>query len=132
MSGLNAGRWDYLFSLIKTLRTRRDAVLPDRAQVTMTVPFMRAYTELLIKTCHRRNAYAMGGMAQFIPSRKDKELNERALAKVRDDKQREATDGFDATWVAHPDLATAAPQAVGKVLRDKPAQRGRLRSDVQQ
>ncbi len=131
MSGLNAGRWDYLFSLIKTLRTRKDAVLPDRAQVTMTVPFMRAYTELLIKTCHRRGAYAMGGMAQFIPSRKDKELNERALAKVRDDKKREATDGFDGTWVAHPDLVTAAREEFVKVLGDKPHQRDRLRSEVQ-
>src|SRR5258708_5868936 len=131
MSGLNAGRWDYLFSLIKTLRTRRDAVLPDRAQVTMTVPFMRAYTELLIKTCHRRGAYAMGGMAQFIPSRKDKELNERALAKVRDDKKREATDGFDGTWVAHPDLVTTAREEFVKVLGDKPHQRDRLRSEVQ-
>ncbi len=103
-SGLNAGRWDYIFSIIKKFRNRPDFVLPDRAQVTMTVPFMRAYTELLVKTCHRRSAHAMGGMAAFIPSRKDPEVNRIALAKVKDDKDREAGDGFDGTWVAHPDL----------------------------
>src|SRR3981189_459259 len=103
-SGLNAGRWDYIFSLIKKFRNRSDMVLPDRAQVTMTVPFMRAYTELLVRTCHRREAHAMGGMAAFIPSRKDPKVNEVALTKVREDKVREANDGFDGTWVAHPDL----------------------------
>src|SRR6059036_1093820 len=103
-AGLNAGRWDYLFSIIKTLRARTDFVLPDRAQLTMTVPFMRAYTELLVKTCHRRGAHAIGGMAAFVPSRKDPAANEVAFTKVREDKTREANDGFDGTWVAHPDL----------------------------
>ena len=104
-SGLNAGRWDYLFSIIKYFRDAGPAfVLPDRAAVTMTAPFMRAYTELLVATCHRRGAFAMGGMAAFIPSRRDPEVNERALAKVREDKEREAGDGFDGSWVAHPDL----------------------------
>src|SRR5215472_9820569 len=104
-AGLNAGRWDYQFSIIKKFRTRgREFVLPDRNSVTMTAPFMRAYTELLVKTCHARGAHAMGGMAAFIPNRRDPEVNERALAKVRDDKTREAGDGFDGSWVAHPDL----------------------------
>jgi malate synthase len=107
-AGLNAGRWDYMFSVIKRFRDRPEFVLPDRNSVTMTASFMRAYTELLVKTCHRRGAHAMGGMAAFIPSRKDPELNERALAKVREDKQREAGDGFDGTWVAHPDLVPVA------------------------
>jgi malate synthase len=107
-AGLNAGRWDYMFSVIKKFRNRPEFVLPDRNSVTMTAPFMRAYTELLVKTCHRRGAHAMGGMAAFIPSRKDPELNEKAIAKVRDDKQREAGDGFDGTWVAHPDLVPVA------------------------
>jgi malate synthase len=107
-AGLNAGRWDYMFSVIKTFRDRPEFVLPDRNAVTMTAPFMRAYTELLVHTCHRRGAHAMGGMAAFIPSRRDAELNERALAKVREDKQREAGDGFDGTWVAHPDLVRVA------------------------
>jgi malate synthase len=107
-AGLNAGRWDYMFSVIKTFRERPEFVLPDRNAVTMTAPFMRAYTDLLVRTCHRRRAHAMGGMAAFIPSRRDAELNERALAKVREDKQREAGDGFDGTWVAHPDLVPVA------------------------
>jgi malate synthase len=107
-AGLNAGRWDYMFSIIKKFRDRPEFVLPDRNSVTMTAPFMRAYTELLVKTCHRRGAHAMGGMAAFIPSRRDAELNERALAKVREDKQRETGDGFDGTWVAHPDLVPVA------------------------
>ena len=111
-SGLNAGRWDYIFSFIKKFRSRPGFALPDRAQVTMTVPFMRAYTELLVKTCHRRGAHAMGGMAAFIPSRKNPEINAAALAKVRDDKQREAGDGFDGTWVAHPDLVPTAHRGV--------------------
>src|SRR5581483_7025094 len=102
--GLNAGRWDYLFSVIKKSRNRRDVTLPDRAQLTMTTPFMRAYTELLVKTCHKRGAFAMGGMAAFIPHRKDPAVTETALAKVREDKLRESRDGFDGTWVAHPDL----------------------------
>src|SRR4030081_4123487 len=104
-SGLNAGRWDYLFSIIKYFRDAGAAfVLPDRNSVTMTAPFMRAYTELLVRSCHRRGAFAMGGMAAFIPNRRDPEVTERALAKGREDKQREALDGFDGSWVAHPDL----------------------------
>lgn len=122
-SGLNAGRWDYLFSMIKKFRNRPDFVLPDRAQLTMTVPFMRAYTELLVSTCHRRGAHAMGGMAAFIPSRRDAEVNARAFAKVREDKQREATDGFDGTWVAHPDLVTIAKEVFDNIMgKDTPNQ----------
>jgi malate synthase len=121
---LNAGRWDYIFSLIKKLHTRGQ-VLPDRPQVTMTVPFMRAYTDLLVQTCHRRGAHALGGMAAFIPSRRDPEVNEIALAKVGEDKQREAGDGFDGTWVAHPDLVAVAREAF-----DKPNQLERCRGDV--
>ncbi len=127
--GLNAGRWDYLFSLIKRLRSF-DVVLPDRGQLTMTTPFMRAYTELLVKTCHRRGAHAMGGMAAFIPSRRDPEVNERALAKVREDKVREAGDGFDGTWVAHPDLVPVAMDVFDGVLGDRPNQVDRQRPDV--
>jgi malate synthase len=127
--GLNAGRWDYLFSLIKRLRSL-DVVLPDRGQLTMTTPFMRAYTELLVKTCHRRGAHAMGGMAAFIPSRRDPEVNERALAKVREDKVREAGDGFDGTWVAHPDLVPVAMEVFDGVLGERPNQVDRQRADV--
>jgi malate synthase len=127
--GLNAGRWDYLFSLIKRLRSL-DVVLPDRGQLTMTTPFMRAYTELLVKTCHRRGAHAMGGMAAFIPSRRDPEVNERALAKVREDKVREAGDGFDGTWVAHPDLVPVAMEVFDGVLSERPNQVERQREDV--
>ena len=129
-AGLNAGRWDYIFSIIKKFRTRPDMVLPDRAQVTMTVPFMRAYTELLVQTCHRRGAHAIGGMAAFIPSRRDAEVNEQALAKVRDDKVRESTDGFDGTWVAHPDLVPVAREVFDGVLGDRPNQKDRLRPEV--
>ena len=124
-SGLNAGRWDYLFSCIKTFRgpdAPVRAVLPDRAQVTMTVPFMRAYTERLVRTCHRRGAHAMGGMAAFIPSRRDAAVNETAMARVRDDKQRESGDGFDGTWVAHPDLVPLATEVFDGVLGPQPAQ----------
>ncbi len=128
--GLNAGRWDYIFSVIKKFRDREDFVLPDRAQVTMTVPFMRAYTELLVRTCHSRGAHAIGGMAAFIPSRRDPEANERALERVRDDKLRESGDGFDGTWVAHPDLVPAAKDVFDDVLGDKPNQLDRLRDDV--
>jgi malate synthase len=124
-AGLNAGRWDYMFSVIKTFRDRPEFVLPDRNAVTMTAPFMRAYTELLVRTCHRRGAHAMGGMAAFVPSRRDAELNERALGKVREDKQREAGDGFDGTWVAHPDLV---PVALAEFEREN--QLDRLRKDV--
>jgi malate synthase len=129
-SGLNAGRWDYIFSLIKKFRNRSDMVLPDRAQVTMTVPFMRAYTELLVRTCHRREAHAMGGMAAFIPSRKDPKVNEVALTKVREDKVREANDGFDGTWVAHPDLVPVAREVFDSVLGKRPNQIERKREDV--
>ena len=126
---LNAGRWDYIFSVIKKFRAR-DWVLPDRAQVTMTVPFMRAYTELLVRTCHRHGAHAIGGMAAFIPSRKDPEVNEIALARVREDKQRESGDGFDGTWVAHPDLVSTATEVFDGVLGARPNQVERLREDV--
>ncbi|MGH2752416.1 MAG: malate synthase A [Actinomycetota bacterium] len=129
-AGLNAGRWDYMFSMIKCFRDRPEFVLPDRNTVTMTAPFMRAYTELLVKTCHRRAAPAMGGMAAFIPSRKNPEINERAIAKVTDDKRREATDGFDGTWVAHPDLVEAAQEQFDDVLGDRPNQIDRLREEV--
>jgi malate synthase len=128
-AGLNAGRWDYIFSLIKKLRTRRDLILPDRQQITMTVPFMRAYTELLVKTCHRRGAHAMGGMAPFIPTRKNPEINEKALAQTRSDKEREVKDGFDGTWVAHPDLVPIAKEVFDRKL-GKPNQKERLREEV--
>src|SRR4029079_17901973 len=130
-AGLNAGRWDYIFSVIKTFRERPEFVLPDRAKVTMTVPFMRDYNEVLIRTCHRRGAHAMGGMAALIPSRRDPEANERALEGVRADKQREATDGFDGTWVAHPDLVPTAMEQFDAVLGDRPNQVERQREDVQ-
>jgi malate synthase len=130
VSGLNAGRWDYIFSVIKKFRSDPDFVLPDRAQVSMTVPFMRAYTELLVATCHRRGAHAMGGMAAFIPSRKDRAVNEVALARVREDKEREAGDGFDGTWVAHPDLVPVALGAFDSALGERPNQVDRLRGDV--
>jgi malate synthase len=126
---LNAGRWDYIFSVIKKFRTR-DWVLPDRVQVTMAVPFMRAYTELLVRTCHRRGAHAIGGMAAFIPSRKDPEVNGVALGKVREDKERESQAGFDGTWVAHPDLVPVATEIFDAVLGDRPNQVERLREDV--
>jgi len=129
-SGLNAGRWDYIFSVIKKFRNRPEFVLPDRAQVTMTVPFMHAYTELLVRTCHRRGAHAIGGMAAFVPSRKDPAVNERAFAKVREDKEREAGQGFDGTWVAHPDLVPVAREPFDRVLGDRPHQKHVLREDV--
>jgi malate synthase len=129
-AGLNAGRWDYLFSCIKKFRSRPDLALPDRAQLTMTVPFMRAYTELLVRTCHRRGAHAIGGMAAFIPSRRDPAVNEVAMARVRDDKERESRDGFDGTWVAHPDLVPLATEIFEAVLGDRPNQKERLREDV--
>ena len=128
--GLNAGRWDYMFSVIKKFRNRPQMVLPDRVQVTMTVPFMRAYTELLVQTCHRRGTFAMGGMAAFIPSRRDPEVNRVALEKVREDKVREAGDGFDGTWVAHPDLVDVATECFDAVLGERPNQIERRRHDV--
>jgi malate synthase len=130
IAGLNAGRWDYLFSIIKYFRDNPSMVLPDRASVTMTAPFMRAYTELLVSTCHRRGAFAMGGMAAFIPSRRDPEVNKVALAKVREDKEREAGDGFDGSWVAHPDLVPVCQEIFDRVLGDKPNQVDRKRDDV--
>jgi malate synthase len=129
-SGLNAGRWDYIFSMIKKFRNRPDMILPDRSQVTMKVPFMRAYTELLVKTCHRRGAHAMGGMSAFIPSRRDAEINRVALAKVREDKERESGDGFDGTWVAHPDLVPVALEIFDRVLGSKPNQKDKQRPEV--
>jgi malate synthase len=129
-AGLNAGRWDYIFSVIKKLGHRPEFVLPDRAQVTMAVPFMRAYAELLVKTCHRRGAHAIGGMAAFIPSRRDPEVNAVALAKVREDKQREAGQGFDGTWVAHPDLVPVAQECFDAVLGAAANQVDRQRDDV--
>ncbi len=131
IAGLNAGRWDYIFSTIKKFCKQPGFLLPDRAQITMTVPFMRAYTELLVKTCHKRGAHAIGGMAAFIPSRKDAQVNEVALTKVRDDKLRESGDGFDGTWVAHPDLVPTAKEVFDNVLKDKPHQKERMREDVQ-
>jgi malate synthase len=130
-SGLNAGRWDFMFSVIKSFRTRgTDFMLPDRNAVTMTVPFMRAYTELLVKTCHARGAHAIGGMAAFIPSR-DKEVNDAAFAKVRDDKTREASDGFDGSWVAHPGMVDLCTEVFTAVLGGKPNQIDRTREDVE-
>lgn len=130
-AGLNAGRWDYLFSIVKNFRDGGEKfVLPDRNAVTMTAPFMRAYTELLVRTCHKRGAHAIGGMAAFIPSRKDAEVNRVAFEKVRADKDREAADGFDGSWVAHPDLVPIAMASFDAVLGDKPNQKDRLREDV--
>jgi malate synthase len=129
-AGLNAGRWDYLFSCIKTFRGRPDRILPERAQLTMTTPFMRAYTELLVQTCHRRGAHAIGGMAAFIPSRRDPVANAAAMAKVREDKERESRDGFDGTWVAHPDLVPLATEIFDAVLGDAHHQKDRGRDEV--
>jgi malate synthase len=130
-SGLNAGRWDYLFSVIKNFREQgRDFVLPDRNSVGMTVPFMRAYSELLVRTCHRRGAFAIGGMAAQIPSRKDPEANEKAMAKVHEDKAREAGDGYDGSWVAHPDLVEICREEFTVVLGDRPHQLEKTREDV--
>ena len=129
-AGLNAGRWDYLFSVIKRFRDDPALESPDRSQLTMTLPFMRAYTELLVATCHRRGAHAIGGMAAFIPNRRKPDVTERALAKVRDDKERERRDGFDGTWVAHPDLVPVATAIFDAALGDRPNQKDRLRDDV--
>ncbi|MFJ9885586.1 malate synthase A [Streptomyces sp. NPDC091287] len=130
-SGLNAGRWDYLFSIVKNFRDGGSKfVLPDRNAVTMTAPFMRAYTELLVRTCHKRGAHAIGGMAAFIPSRRDAEVNKVAFEKVKADKDREAHDGFDGSWVAHPDLVPIALASFDAVLGEKPNQKDRLREDV--
>ena len=128
--GLNAGRWDYIFSMIKVFRDDPDFVLPDRNDVKMTVPFMKAYTELLVKTCHAHGAFAMGGMAALIPSRKDEEANQRAIDAVKADKEREAKAGFDGTWVAHPDVVDVALAAFDEVLGDRPNQIDKQRYDV--
>ncbi|MBD8042545.1 malate synthase A [Arthrobacter sp. Sa2BUA2] len=130
-SGLNAGRWDYLFSIIKVFRDAgKDFLLPDRADVAMTAPFMRAYTELLVKTCHRRGAFAMGGMAAFIPNRREPEITAKAFEKVTADKTREANDGFDGSWVAHPDMVATCREVFDSILGEKPNQVDRLREDV--
>jgi malate synthase len=128
--GLNCGRWDYIFSFIKTLRTRPDCVLPDRAQVTMDRAFLKAYSELLIQTCHKRGAFAMGGMSAFIPNRRDPAVNDAALKAVREDKLREVRAGHDGTWVAHPDLIGVA-QEVFDAHMPQPNQLHVLRDDVQ-
>ena len=130
-SGLNAGRWDYLFSIIKYFRDAGEQfTLPDRASVVMTAPFMRAYTELLVKTCHARGAFAMGGMAAFIPNRREPEITAAAIEKVRADKTREANDGFDGSWVAHPDLVPTCREVFDSVLGDRPNQVDRQRPEV--
>jgi malate synthase len=129
-AGLNAGRWDYIFSVIKRFRSRAEFVTPDRSDVTMTVPFMKAYSDLVVKTCHARGAHAMGGMAAVIPSRTDEEANQRAFEAVRSDKQREAESGFDGTWVAHPDSVPVATDAFDEVLGARPNQVDRQRDDV--
>jgi malate synthase len=129
-TGLNAGRWDYMFSIIKKFRDDPAFVLPDRGRVTMAVPFMRAYTDLLVRSCHRRGAHAIGGMAAFVPSRRDPEVNERAMNGVREDKQREAGGGFDGTWVAHPDLVPVATEVFDGVLNGHANQLSRSREDV--
>jgi len=129
-SGLNAGRWDYLFSIIKAFRNRAEFVLPDRAQLTMAVPFMRAYARRLVQICHRHGAHAIGGMAAFVPNRRDADVTARALARVTEDKEREAGDGFDGTWVAHPDLVPVAREVFDKVLDDRPNQKERIDADL--
>ncbi len=129
-AGLNAGRWDYIFSAIKKFRRVPDLTFPDRDQITMTVPFMRAYTELLVKTCHQRGAHAIGGMAAFIPDRKDPDITEKALKKVREDKLREVGDGCDGTWVAHPDLVPVVREIFQQHLAPNANQKIRLRDDV--
>ncbi len=128
--GLNAGRWDYLFSIIKKFRNQKNFIFPDRSQLTMTLPFMRAYTDLLVQTCHKRGAHAMGGMSAFVPNREDPAVNERAFAAVRLDKEREAKNGFDGTWVAHPDLVPVAREAFDKILGKKHHQKDKLRKDI--
>ncbi len=129
-AGCNAGRWDYIFSVNKKFKARKDLLMPDRAQITMTAPFMRAYTELLVKICHKRGAHAIGGMAAFIPSRRDADVNAVAMARVKEDKQREANDGFDGTWVAHPDLVPVAMEEFDAVLGARKNQVERQRPEV--
>ncbi|KAJ7333887.1 hypothetical protein OS493_015980 [Desmophyllum pertusum] len=127
---MNAGRWDYIFSAIKRLSRKPDCVLPDRKQISMMVPFMRAYTERLVQVCHQHGAHAMGGMAAFIPSRRDENVNKMAFEKVRQDKEREVADGFDGTWVAHPDLVPFAKEIFMKGLHSASHQKHRLREEV--
>lgn len=129
-AGLNAGRWDYIFSLIKKMSTHPRFSLPDRSQITMAVPFMRAYSQLLVKSCHKRGAHAIGGMAAFIPSRKDQQINQTAIAKVKEDKLRESGDGFDGTWVAHPDLVSVAMEIFDQKLGQNQHQKSVLRQDI--
>jgi malate synthase len=128
-AGLNAGRWDYIFSIIRKLPSA-GGVLPDRFQVTMNAPFMRAYTDLLVRTCHARGAHAIGGMAAFIPSRRDEEVNRAALDRVREDKEREVRQGFDGTWVAHPDLVPVAREVFDRALGGRPHQLEVRREEV--
>ena len=129
-AGLNAGRWDYIFSIIKAYRERPDMVLPDRGQVTMAVPFMRAYAQALVRACHRHGAHAIGGMSAFIPNRREPEITANALDQVREDKEREAGDGFDGTWVAHPDLVPVAKEVFDARLGDRPNQKEHQREDA--
>jgi malate synthase len=129
-AGLNAGRWDYIFSIIKAYRERPDMVLPDRGQVTMAVPFMRAYSQALVRACHRHGAHAIGGMSAFIPNRREPEVTQIALARVHEDKEREAGDGFDGTWVAHPDLVPVAKEIFDAALGERPNQKDRQREDA--
>jgi malate synthase len=128
--GLNCGRWDYIFSYIKKLARRQEVIVPDRGQVTMTTPFMRAYALACIQACHKRGAFAMGGMAAFIPIKSDPAANETALQKIREDKRREATDGHDGTWVAHPGLVAVAKEEFDRVLGAKVNQLDRQRPDI--
>lgn len=129
-AGLNAGRWDYIFSIIKKFRRNENLKFPDRDQIVMTTPFMRSYTGLIVYTCHKRGAHAMGGMAAFIPNKNDPEVTEKALKKVREDKTREVQDGFDGTWVAHPALVSIAHDIFAEALKNKPNQKEVLRNDV--
>ena len=131
MAGINAGRWDYMFSVIKKFKHLPEFIWPDRAQVTMTTPLMRSYTELLVKTCHKRGAHAIGGMAAFIPNRKDPEISKIALDKVRQDKEREAKDGFDGSWVAHRDLVPVCTEVFSKFFEEgRVNQKNIMREDV--
>ena len=129
-AGLNAGRWDYIFSMIKKFRSAEEFLLPDRSQVTMEVPFMRAYAELLVQTCHKRGAHAIGGMAAFIPTRQDPAANDKALRKVAEDKEREVNQGYDGTWIAHPDLVPIARRPFDHKLEGRAHQKSVLREDV--
>jgi len=128
--GMNAGRWDYIFSIIKTLKTRNNCIMPDRKQVTMQVPFMRLYAERLVQICHKHGAHAMGGMSAFIPSRRNEEVNRVAVDQVTKDKEQEVNAGYDGTWVAHPDLVKLAKDIFEKGLDGKPHQKDRQFPDL--